>query len=70
MEEDLWKIVSISSSLYFLYFLYGLYRKYNSWYDGLFIIFRIFTPNPRKDNGIKILLFIAFILIVINICEG
>ena len=67
MEESLWKIVGISSSIFFLYYLYGLYKKYHSWYNSLFWVVKIFVPNPREDNEIKALLGIAVFLIIIAI---
>lgn len=67
MENILWKIVGISSTLFFAFYLYGLYKRYYSWYDNLSWLINFFTPNPRNDVGFRNLLIVAFILIVIAI---
>jgi len=67
MEDILWKIVGIFSTLFFAFYIYGLYKKYYSWYDNLSWIAKAFTPDPRKDVGFKNLLFFAFLLVVVAI---
>jgi Ca2+/Na+ antiporter len=67
MEDILWKIVGIFSTLFFAFYLYRLYKKYYSWYDSLSWIVKIFTPNPREDTGFRNLLLFAFVLVIVAI---